>query len=268
MALRNDLGRLAAAYRAGQNLALLFDYDGVLAPPVTHPALAHCPTSTAQLLAQFADLPRVGVGVLSNRTIDDLKSRVRMPKLSYVGTSGLEVEAKNLAIIHPRAQHYRPYLEHALQTLSAVVAAFEGAWLEDKTLALTVHTCAVKREDRPLLQKCLSTALQRYDGLLIAVHGSAAAEIRPDIGWATGDTVRQILESHDGPALALYAGSYASDAVAFGITTQLGGVTIGVGPSAPANAMHQLPDSENLTAELMSFFRLLSDRPWVAAQVN
>src|SRR4051794_22924192 len=167
MQLRDDLGRLAAAYRAGQNLALLLDYDGALAAPVTHPALADCPLSTAQLLAQFADLPRVGVGVLSNRTMDDLKSRVRMPKLSYVGTSGLEVETKNVAVIHPRAQRYRPYLEHALSTIGAVVAAFDGAWIEDKTLALTIHTCAVSREERLLLQQCLHKALERHDGLLI-----------------------------------------------------------------------------------------------------
>jgi trehalose-6-phosphatase len=110
--------------------------------------------------------------------------------------------------------------------------------------------------------------LQRYDGLLIAVHGSATTEILPDIGWATGDTVRQILESHEGPALALYAGSFASDSVAFEITAQMGGVTIGVGPSAPTNAMHQLPDSESLVAALSTFFNLLSDYRRVATQLS
>src|SRR5690348_6610988 len=218
MRLRDDLGRLTAVYRAGQSLALLFDYDGALAPLVTHSALAQCPVNTAQLLAQFADLPRVGVGVVSNRTIGALKSHVRMPKLSYVGTSGLEMEAKNLSIIHPRAQGYRPCLEHSLDALSAVITAFEGAWLEDKTLALTVHTCAMLREERPLLQHCLDKVLQRYDGLLIAVHGAATTEIVPDIGWAIGDTVRQILDSQVSQALPLYAGSYVSDDVAFNIT--------------------------------------------------
>jgi trehalose-phosphatase len=266
--LRDDFSRLADAHRAGQHLAVLLDYDGTLAPPVTHPALARCPESTAQLLAQFADLPRVGVGILSNRTMTDLKSLVRLPKLSYVGTSGLEIETKGLVIVHPRAQRYRPYLEHAMGTIHAVIAPFDGAWLEDKTLALTVHYLAVNRDDKALLRQCLNIALDRYAGLLTAVDGAAAMEVLPDIGWAKGDTVRQIIESPGTLALPLYAGSDASDEQAFQLTAEAGGVTIGIGPFAPHNAMHHIPDPESLAGELSGLLSLLTHQACAAAKVR
>jgi trehalose-phosphatase len=171
MHLRNDLARLAAAYHEGRHLAVLLDYDGALAGPVTHPALARCPDSTARILSQFAELPHVGVGVLSNRTMDDLKSMVRLPKLSYVATSGREMESKQVLVVHPRARHYRPYLEHAISTLGPVIAPFEGAWLEDKVLALTVHYSVVNLDERTLLQQCRYSLGKR--GHRPANHGLA-----------------------------------------------------------------------------------------------
>jgi trehalose 6-phosphate phosphatase len=253
--LKDNFDRLAAAHHAGRHLALLFDYDGALAPSVTRPS--RCPISTAQLLSHFADLPRVGVGVLCNRALTEWKSLVRLPKLSYVGTRGLQIDTKGLAIVHPRAQRYRPYLEHAISTVRAAIDPFDGAWLEDKTLTITVHHRAVSREESVLLRQCLYKALERYKGLLTAVNGPTATEILPDIGWAKSDTVRQIVESQSTLAIPFYAGSDASDEQAFQFATEVGGLTIGIGPFAPQNAMHYLPDPERLTSELTAFLSSL-----------
>jgi trehalose-phosphatase len=53
-----------AEYRAGRPLALLFDYDGTLAPLAPHPSLAALPAATRDALAALAELPRVAVGVV------------------------------------------------------------------------------------------------------------------------------------------------------------------------------------------------------------
>ena len=43
--------KLAAAYRSGHRLVLLFDYDGTLTPLVDHPRLAHLDPALREVLA-------------------------------------------------------------------------------------------------------------------------------------------------------------------------------------------------------------------------
>jgi trehalose 6-phosphate phosphatase len=257
VSLREELAQLGAAYRNGHQLALFFDYDGTLAPLVTHPAFAQCPSSTQQLLAQFARLPRVQVGIISGRALDDLKQMIHVPNLIYAGTSGLELDKDGVVTVHPRANHYRPFLEHAANSLSTIIARFGGAWIEHKSLALTVHYRNVDRDNVPFLCQCLSNALVRFDGLLTTVDGSMALEILPSVGWAKGETLRHLLEMQVVPTLSLYAGNDANDAQALKIVSEWRGVAIGIGPSAPGTALHHLPDVESLADEMLSLYAFL-----------
>jgi trehalose-6-phosphatase len=175
-----------------------------------------------------------------------------------VGTNGPKSETKGLLIVHPCAQRYRPYLEHAIGPIRAIIAPFDGAWLEDKTLMLTVHYLAVRPDERAILCECLNVGLEPYKGLLTAVESSAATGILPDVGWAKRDTIWQIIEAQGSATLPLYVGSEDSDERAFQLVAESRGVTIGVGPFAPQNAMHRLPSPDRLTNELTTFLSLLS----------
>jgi trehalose-6-phosphatase len=146
-----------------------------------------------------------------------------------------------------------------------VIAPFEGAWLEDKTLALTIHCLSVKCDEKPLLRQCLSTALSRYDGLLTAEYSPASAEILPDIGWAKADLIRQVVEWQPGDTVPFYAAGDAADAPAFEVVVQAGGVSVGIGPSAASSAEHRLPDVESLARAIAALFNLLGSSPPIGA---
>ncbi len=70
-----------------------------------------------------------------------------------------------------------------------------------------------------------------------------AWEISPELGWNKGTAVRMILEHLDEPrAMAIYAGDGGNDADAFEAVAAVAGITIGVGPGAPAPARFRLAD--------------------------
>src|SRR5262245_60046481 len=96
--------QLVTAYRAGQPLALLFDYDGTLTPIVDRPELAKLSRQTRLLLASLVRRPHVFVGVLSGRRLNDLKARVGVKRAYYAGTGGLELELGKGLIVHPQAR--------------------------------------------------------------------------------------------------------------------------------------------------------------------
>lgn len=252
MRLSDELKQLASAYRSGKKLALLFDYDGTLAPIVIHPALAQCPPATLELLGRFADMPRVLVGIISSRELVDLQTMVNLPKLIYAGTSGLELEINGVVTIHPAANQHRSTLRQAAKSLVAVVERFAGGWIELKRFAMTIHYRNVNRDDTPFLKHSVISALTEFGQSLTIVDASMALEVYPAIGWSKGDSLRQILNLLPEPAVPFYAGNDTNDAEALQFAEELGGIAVGIGPSAPAAAPHHLADTESLVDLLNS----------------
>src|SRR5262249_5821144 len=99
--LRGGMERLGSAHRPGSRLALLFGYDGPLTPIVAHPALAWLGDGTRRLLGRLASTPGVGVGVLSGRSLCDLRHLVALPAVYYAGTGGLELDMLGERHSHP-----------------------------------------------------------------------------------------------------------------------------------------------------------------------
>jgi trehalose 6-phosphate phosphatase len=250
MRLMDDLDRLAAAYRDGRSLALLFDFDGTLAPLVTHPDLATCPQKTLELLAALALLPRVLVGIISGRALADLKTRISLPQPVYAGTCGLEMELGQRLIVHPEAARFAPVLTAAAEVAIATIRQFPGAWIERKPLSFTIHYRQVRRGEIVLCEQCLASQLARFSGVLDCFDGSLALEVLPAVGWAKGQALDAILAHHGHDAIPLYAGNDARDACALIAASRHGGVALGIGPEAPTAAQHRLADVMELTEQL------------------
>src|SRR5689334_18899125 len=115
--------RLVNGYRLGQRLVLLFDYDGTLVPIAPHPELAVLDRRGRRLLSSLARLPRVSVGVISGRALDDLESMVGLEDVYYAGVTGLEVElAGGTRFRHPVASRALVTMSQALERFEAVIA--------------------------------------------------------------------------------------------------------------------------------------------------
>lgn len=253
MRLNDELDRLAAAYHAGRSLALLFDFDGTLAPLVTHPELATCPAAALDLLASFASQPRVLAGIISSRSLADLKTKISLPRLAYAGSTGLEIELGDRLIVHPKAARFLPALSAAVEVASLTAQQFPGAWIEHKPYSFAIHYRQVGRDEITLCEQCLTSQLARFEGVLHCEGGSLALEVLPAISWGKGDALETILACHGQDAIPLYAGNDARDEAALLAAVKRGGVSIGVGPAAPFAAQCQVADVESLAEQLAQF---------------
>jgi len=252
------LARLVQTHRRGGQLVLLFDYDGTLVPIADHPALARLDPATRELLGQLAGLPRVLLGILSGRMLEELAEMVALAKLCLAGTAGLELHLYGARLVPPQAEPARQWIGNLAQRLDGLPAAFPGAWLENKGLGLTVHYRDVPAERAGPLRAEVDRAVAALAHPFRLTDGPLAVEIVPELGWNKGTAVQRILDSLPGDDVCLlYAGDEANDADALQTVAALGGIALGIGPQAPDAAQYRLPDPAALIALLAELLAAL-----------
>src|SRR5580704_3538376 len=82
--------RIAERLRASRRVAFFLDFDGTLAPSVRLPEYARLPAATRHALRRLARHPRATVVVISGRRRADLRRRVAIPGVRYLGLYGRE----------------------------------------------------------------------------------------------------------------------------------------------------------------------------------
>jgi trehalose-phosphatase len=241
------LERLTAAYHHGAGLVLVFDYDGTLTPLVAHPRLARLDPVLREVLARLAALPRVTVGVVSGRGLDDLIGMVGLEGLSYGGSTGLELELAGERLIPTPASDARALLDSLSATSEIRLAAYPGAWVEKKPFGFTVHYRQLASSRIDPLRTEIANLLEPHGASLHVLDGPLAIEVVPAIDRDKGTALRAIAARGGEPATVLYAGDAANDAPALAAATELGGIALGIGAEPPAVAEYRLSDPAALT---------------------
>jgi trehalose 6-phosphate phosphatase len=179
-----------------EEAALFLDFDGVLAPIVPRPEDAAVPAQTLAEVERLAD--RYGlVAVVSGRDGDDVRSRVGLDGVAYVGSHGLE--------LNPEAEHWTQRLRDF---------AGEVPWeTEPKRLTLSFHY-----RDAPDEQEAVKTleavAERAREQGFVARFGRKVLEVLPPLAGDKGTAVRHLLADR-GLTRALVAGDDTTDLDAF-----------------------------------------------------
>jgi trehalose-phosphatase len=244
--VQQEFDRLLQAYHSGSPLALLLDYDGTLTPIVEHPDKAELPSRARWLLCCLSRQKHLTMGVLSGRSLANLKQMVGLEGLIYAGNSGLELEIGGRTILHPQAETSRRLLVQVAREWQPLVSSVPRAWIEDKMLGLTLHFRQVAPELRPSLVERSRALLDCFADRLRVVPGPLALEVCPVPDWNKGSAVERVLEEMDAETFPFYAGDSANDREAFQIVAGRGGMTVGVGPEAPLEAQHTVPTPDTL----------------------
>jgi trehalose 6-phosphate phosphatase len=228
-------------------LFLLLDYDGTLCPIVSRPDLAVCPPQVKSLLEKLRDSPKARVAIISGRALEDLKDKVRVQGIIYVGNHGLEVE--NPAGTHrkklsPGRQNELRKIRDSLETNLKPVP---GILFEDKGPILTVHYRNAPREFALRVREAVEKALQPFPDRWQASPGKKIVEIRPQVDFDKGKTVKEILNRFPlVRALPVYLGDDRSDEDAFRAMDSQG-ISIRVGSgAASSSAQYFLRDPEEV----------------------
>jgi trehalose-phosphatase len=227
------LERLCRVARTGRPLALLFDYDGTLAPVRPTPAEATLPAAARRGLERLAATDRVTLGVVSGRSLADLRGMVRMDGVYYAGTGGIEVDLLGRTLTPPGLELALGPLDQLAGRMDAVATRHPGAWLEQKPYGLTLHYRAVEPARVPTLRRDAAEALRPWAGQVRVDDVTLGVEVVPEVGWDKGTAVQQILADAGDDPFPVYAGDAPNDVPAFRAVEAAGGLSIAVGSGAP-----------------------------------
>ena len=231
-------------------VAVVFDFDGTLAPIVRDPERAALRPRTRQLLGRVAS--RYPTAVLSGRSQEDVAARLDGLPLAYVvGNHGAEWAwtPYNGRRIAERIAAWHAALRTRLDGADGVV-------IEDKGYSLAIHFRRARDRDRAQAQ--ILAALRELRGLVVtqgkAVVNVLAAEA-PDKGAALR-SLQQRLEC----ARAIYVGDDANDEAAFALDGNDSVLAVRVGASRDSHASCYLRGQVQIDSFLEVLARLRTAR--------
>jgi trehalose 6-phosphate phosphatase len=212
-AISSTLQRLIDKPRLG----LVTDVDGTISPIVTDPDAAQVTPRNRELLRSLQPYLAL-VAVISGRAVVDVRDRVNVPELIYVGNHGLEWWAGDHVEIAPEAQTYRPALEAALEEIRS--GQIPGMRIEDKRATLSVH---YRQAANPrAFEAAFSPTIRRIaaqHGLKL-FQGRMVFELRPPLDINKGSAFFRLVQHYQLDA-ALYLGDDTTDADALDMARRL-----------------------------------------------
>lgn len=181
----------------------LFDFDGTLAPLAPDPAGVLLP-HPVQLRLQALQA-RAPVGIVTGRSLADLRSRLEFEPDYLIGNHGLEGlpdERRLNAELSVTCERWRSWLAPRLPAIDP------GIWLEDKQLSLSVHYLHAR--DRQAAESALAALFAQLLPAPRIIPGKCIFSLLPPGRGDKGEAVLQLLRS-TGAAGALYVGDDITD---------------------------------------------------------
>lgn len=212
--LLDEWPRFALELEKRRKACVLMDFDGTISPFAKRPHLASIPSRAKGALIALSSNPSFLVGVISGRSLADVRKMVGVPGIFYAGNHGLEVDGPGLKFQHPLAERLQGEVKECASNLTRSLKGFRGAIVEDKGFTASVHY-RLLREERvaPLLSE-VEVEVKGHKGLAIR-HGKRVVEIKPDLGWGKGKAVELIIAGSGGGCLPMYIGDDETDEDAF-----------------------------------------------------
>jgi trehalose 6-phosphate synthase/phosphatase len=245
------LDGLLAPLEGRERLAVLLDFDGTLAPMAPRPQEARLLPQARAALVRLARHPQHLVGVVSGRALDDIRGRVNLAGLYYVGNHGLEMAGPDVALTHEATAASRDLIACCAQRLRTRLREIGGVLVEDKGLSVSVHFRLATRDQIGRVERLVLDEIGRLPpGRFVVRRARMAFDIRPDVEWDKGRAVDWLLTHTVGPqwrsrCAVVYAGDDATDEDAFA-TIAGHGITIRVGPPQATAAAYRVADEVEL----------------------
>jgi trehalose-phosphatase len=255
--------QVAERFRNARRILIMSDFDGTLTPIALRPEEATIPERTKELLQALAQQPRVVIGIISGRALDDLRSKVGVEGVTYAGNHGLEIEGPEVVFVNPAAEMARSAVQRLHRDLSRALAGIGGVVIEDKRLTLSVHYRLVDPEKTDHVKSVFDeivSGMSATDRVRTTV-GKKVLEVRPDVDWDKGKAISLLLDRQadaegEGEVLPVFLGDDVTDVDGFSAVEERGGISVFVGDEVENRFAGYYLRSP---AEVQQFLRLLLD---------
>lgn len=249
-------------------MLLLADYDGTLAAIVGRPEDAVLSPSVRQKLWALAGKSKISVGVISGRSIDELKSLVAIEGIYYSGNHGLEIEGPGLKYVHPQAEAARATMQELAAQLAPALENIDGVIIQEKGLTLGVHYRLVKPEKEDAVAGTVKriTAPHVDKGEIRVYPMKKVWEVRPPVDWHKGKAVECISREIKSllkleRVLTIYLGDDTTDEDVFKVLRRPEGWSVFIGQEDPSSAAGYFLNSVAEVEEFLSRLLKMRIRP-------
>lgn len=238
--------RMAAAARVG----LFSDFDGTLAPLARHPGQARLPARTRQILQRLRRRPRVKVGVVSGRSLRDLRRKIRLSGIYYVGSHGLEWAKPGGRRYSKVGGRSVRYLQELGQRLEVELGRLPGLYVERKTLSVAIHYRNAAPRVARRAQRTMERVARESRRSLRLLRGKKILELLPAGRTSKGQTVMELVtrlrETTGRRSRVIYLGDDTTDETVFA-RLKAGDLGIHVGSGEKSRAGYRLDSPEEVT---------------------
>lgn len=235
--LRAQWSIVTRRLRATKRQLLFLDFDGTLTPLQARPETATVGDDLRSILRRLVRHRRITIFIVSGRRRADVRKRVNVNGIHYLGLHGWERGGEALS----KGASHR-FLRHALGELRTRLAPLPPVWIEDKTFSFAVHYRGSTRETARRARAIVQQALKLARGTLRLIPGKKVWEVMPREFGGKGKAVRAILAEHPQGTLPIYAGDDVTDEPAFLALRR--GLTIRVGRRSHTHARFYLCDPD------------------------
>jgi trehalose 6-phosphate phosphatase len=231
--LFKDWAQIQLRLREAESVALFLDFDGTLAGLRDRPEAVKLPPRTRRALFRLAHSPRIHAWIVSGRRLDDIRERVRVPGLGYIGLHGAESGGPASLSNASRAG-----LLEAQRYLTRHLPQAPGVWIEDKGATLAVHYRSARNGSEGKARASVAEIIGALGGALRVIEGDRVSELMPPEVPGKGEAARSRWRKSRG--LPIYVGNDGTDEPAFEVLS--GGITVRVGPRRRSRARFALRD--------------------------
>lgn len=174
-------------------LVLFFDFDGTLIPIMPRPTQAKLTRSVKDRLGELVHL--LPIVIISGRALTDLRQRVGLREVCYVGHHGLSCREAGGHARWLATPPRRTAVRRWLQALRTAAEGIEGAFVEDKGVTVALHDRLVKPGHRSRLRRRALRALTPWivRGSVSLLRGKHVLEARSSGAGNKGTAVLRLL---------------------------------------------------------------------------
>lgn len=216
----------------GQRIFLFLDYDGTLTPIVESPDKASTPDDIRTLIIRLKE--HIPIAIISGRSLQDIKDRVGIEDIIYVGNHGAEIWDGKNAIISQESSVNRHLMQEFLDRLKTDLSHIEGVLVEDKGITTSIHFRMMDAKYFGEFFDIFNKIAKGYEEAFKITSGKKVFEIRPLNVWNKGDAVSWITENAGKSTFPVYIGDDTTDEDAYSVLKN-SGLSISIGGSANAD---------------------------------
>ncbi len=174
------------------DLILLCDYDGTLAPIAAHPALATLPKATRAALEILSRKKQVSVGIVSGRPLREVRELVGLNNVAYIGSHGQEMKLAGRRPHRPLTPSESQKLKILASDLEQLLKGLPGIWIERKIAGVAVHYRRASPKAARRAGRLLQHVAQRLNGTFRIQEGKMLFEFLLSGKVNKGSAVREL----------------------------------------------------------------------------